>query len=60
MELPQHKDFSATATEQKFVYALQPIHATPELRAARQRPLNMDDTQTSQWKSGEFCLLAAC
>ena len=54
MELPQDEDFSVTVTRRKFTDEPELMPTSPALRAARQRPLSMEETRGCQCKLEEL------
>ena len=53
-ELPQAKDFSVTATQEKFTREVRPIPTSPALWVSRQRPQSVGETRNCMRKLAEL------
>ena len=59
MELSQESDFSAELTPTEFTKNPKPLPTSPELRAARRRPLSPEAIELRRRKMVELCWSAA-
>ena len=55
MDLAQGSDFSVTPKQGEFTKNLQPLPATPKLRAVRRQSLSVGDSKLRACKLGELC-----
>ena len=58
VELVHDNDLSVTPTRDEFTQNLRPLPTTPQLWAARQKTLSLEDMKLRQCELGELCRLA--